>query len=73
MKTGGALVWDFTQSWSIEEIDLGEPSPTRTARDRDTRTCHGISPRSVLLAQLRFWLQIHRGTRRGNGTGTENG
>ena len=25
MKTRGALVWDFNQPWSIEEIDLGEP------------------------------------------------
>jgi S-(hydroxymethyl)glutathione dehydrogenase / alcohol dehydrogenase len=25
MKTKGALVWDFNQPWSIEEIDIGEP------------------------------------------------
>jgi S-(hydroxymethyl)glutathione dehydrogenase / alcohol dehydrogenase len=26
MKTMGALVWDFNQPWSVEEIDIGEPS-----------------------------------------------
>ena len=25
MKTTGALVWDFNQPWSVEEIDIGEP------------------------------------------------
>jgi S-(hydroxymethyl)glutathione dehydrogenase/alcohol dehydrogenase len=25
MKTKGALVWDFNQPWSVEEIDIGEP------------------------------------------------
>ena len=25
MKTKGALVWDFDQPWSVEEIDIGEP------------------------------------------------
>ena len=25
MKTKGALVWDFNQPWSIEEIELGDP------------------------------------------------
>lgn len=25
MKTKGALVWDFGQPWSIEEIDIGDP------------------------------------------------
>lgn len=25
MKTKGALVWDFDQPWSIEEIDIGDP------------------------------------------------
>lgn len=25
MKTRGALIWDFNQPWSVEEIDIGEP------------------------------------------------
>ncbi len=25
MKTKGALIWDFNQLWSIEEIELGDP------------------------------------------------
>ena len=25
MKTKGALVWDFNQPWSIEEIEIGDP------------------------------------------------
>lgn len=25
MKTKGALMWDFHQAWSVEEIDIGEP------------------------------------------------
>lgn len=25
MKTRGALIWDFHQPWSVEEIDIGEP------------------------------------------------
>jgi len=25
MKTKGALIWDFNQPWSIEEIDIGDP------------------------------------------------
>ncbi|WP_239656902.1 hypothetical protein [Mycobacterium riyadhense] len=25
MKTKGALLWEFNQPWSIEEIELGEP------------------------------------------------
>ncbi len=25
MKTKGALVWDFGQPWSIEEIEIGDP------------------------------------------------
>jgi S-(hydroxymethyl)glutathione dehydrogenase / alcohol dehydrogenase len=25
MKTKGALMWDFHQPWSVEEIDIGEP------------------------------------------------
>lgn len=25
MKTKGALVWDFDQPWSVEEIDIGDP------------------------------------------------
>ena len=25
MKTCGALIWDFNQPWSAEEIDIGEP------------------------------------------------
>jgi S-(hydroxymethyl)glutathione dehydrogenase/alcohol dehydrogenase len=25
MRTKGALVWDFNQPWSIEEIDIGDP------------------------------------------------
>jgi S-(hydroxymethyl)glutathione dehydrogenase / alcohol dehydrogenase len=25
MKTKGALIWDFNQPWSIEEVDIGEP------------------------------------------------
>ncbi|MFZ3268631.1 MAG: NDMA-dependent alcohol dehydrogenase [Mycobacterium sp.] len=25
MKTKGALIWDFNQPWSVEEIDIGEP------------------------------------------------
>lgn len=25
MKTKGAIVWDFNQPWSIEEIDIGDP------------------------------------------------
>jgi S-(hydroxymethyl)glutathione dehydrogenase / alcohol dehydrogenase len=25
MKTTGALIWDFNQPWSVEEIDIGEP------------------------------------------------
>jgi S-(hydroxymethyl)glutathione dehydrogenase/alcohol dehydrogenase len=25
VKTKGALVWDFNQPWSVEEIDIGEP------------------------------------------------
>ena len=25
MKTKGALIWDFNQPWSVEEIEIGEP------------------------------------------------
>jgi S-(hydroxymethyl)glutathione dehydrogenase/alcohol dehydrogenase len=25
MKTKGALVWDFHQPWTVEEIEIGEP------------------------------------------------
>ncbi len=25
MKTKGALIWDFHQPWSVEEIDIGDP------------------------------------------------
>ena len=25
MKTKGALIWEFNQPWSIEEIDIGDP------------------------------------------------
>lgn len=25
VKTKGALIWDFNQPWSVEEIDIGEP------------------------------------------------
>jgi S-(hydroxymethyl)glutathione dehydrogenase / alcohol dehydrogenase len=25
MRTKGALVWDFHQPWSIEEIEIGDP------------------------------------------------
>ena len=25
MKTKGALIWDFNQPWSVEEIDIGDP------------------------------------------------
>ena len=25
MKTKGALVWDFHQPWSVEEIEIGDP------------------------------------------------
>src|ERR1700712_3962986 len=25
MKTKGALIWEFNQPWSIEEIELGDP------------------------------------------------
>ncbi len=25
MRTKGALIWDFDQPWSVEEIDIGEP------------------------------------------------
>jgi S-(hydroxymethyl)glutathione dehydrogenase / alcohol dehydrogenase len=25
MRTRGALIWDFNQPWSVEEIDIGEP------------------------------------------------
>ena len=25
MKTKGALIWDFNQQWSVEEIEIGEP------------------------------------------------
>ena len=29
MKTKGALIWEFNQPWSIEEIEIGDPSRTR--------------------------------------------
>ena len=25
MKTKGALIWEFNQPWSIEEIEIGDP------------------------------------------------
>ena len=25
MKTKGALIWDFHQPWSVEEIEIGDP------------------------------------------------
>ena len=27
MKTKGALIWEFNQPWSIEEIEIGDPQP----------------------------------------------
>ena len=27
MKTKGALIWEFNQPWSIEEIEIGDPKP----------------------------------------------
>lgn len=27
MKTKGALIWEFNQPWSIEEIEMGDPKP----------------------------------------------
>ena len=27
MKTKGALLWEFNQPWSIEEIEIGDPAP----------------------------------------------
>ena len=27
MKTKGALIWEFNQPWSIEEIEVGDPAP----------------------------------------------
>lgn len=27
MKTKGALIWEFNQPWSIEEIEIGDPAP----------------------------------------------
>jgi len=25
MKTKGALLWEFNQPWSVEEIEIGDP------------------------------------------------
>ena len=30
MKTKGALVWDFHQPWSVEEIEIGDPARVRS-------------------------------------------
>ncbi len=41
MKTKGALIWDFNQPWSIEEIEIGDPRQGRGQDpDGSSGMCH---------------------------------
>ena len=41
MKTKGALIWEFNQPWSIEEIEIGDPQKDELKIQMETvGMCH---------------------------------
>ena len=39
MKTKGALIWEFNQPWSIEEIEIGDPVKDEVKIQMEARAC----------------------------------
>lgn len=59
MKTKGALIWEFNQPWSVEEIEIGDPRKDEVKIQMEAagmcRSDHHLVTGDIPMAGFPFW------------------